>query len=196
MEWLWPQAPGTPSSRSGTNHPQPQMGQGREQHPCPCPHYRPGALGLGTHAKPPSLGYRTLGPAPIPRFGSSQGAPTVEIKVGMEWGKQKGRKALTLCCPGAGASPLWRARGRRWKLQGLAFLNWFYFNFYYIFSFSIKEPLPTLYAVSLLAIPSPTKQAGSGYEAPPRCRQRVFYTHLRPAVPRDNPTQLCPCPLP
>lgn len=71
------------------------------------------------------------------------GEPTVEIKVGMEWGKQKGRKALTLCCPGAGASPLWRARGRRWKLQGLAFLNRFYFNFYYIFSFSIKEPLPT-----------------------------------------------------
>lgn len=53
------------------------------------------------------------------------GPPTVEIKVGMEWGKRKGRKALNLCCPGAGASPLWRARGKRWKLQGLAFLTGF-----------------------------------------------------------------------
>lgn len=172
------------------------MGQGREQHPCPCPHYRPGALGGWVHM--PSLPPRATGPWVLLLYPGlvPPGGPTVEIKVGMEWGKQKGRKALTLCCPGAGASPLWRARGRRWKLQGLAFLNWFYFNFYYIFSFSIKEPLPTLYVVSLLSIPSPTKQAGSGYEAPPSCRQRVFYTNLRPAVARDNLTQLCPCLLP
>lgn len=31
------------------------------------------SFGAGYTAKPPSLGYRALGPAPIPRFGSSRG---------------------------------------------------------------------------------------------------------------------------
>lgn len=118
-------------------------------------------MGLGTHAKPPSLGYRALGPAPIPRFGSSRGAPTVEIKVGDGMGEEEGQESPHPLLPwGQGLTPL---EGQRQEVEtpGAGFFNWFYFNFYYIFSFSIKEPLPTLYLVFLLAVPLLSrKQAG------------------------------------
>lgn len=136
------------------------MGPGREQ-PCPCPHYRPGALGLGTHAKAPSLGYRALGPAPIPRFGSSRGgAPTVEIKVGDGMGEEEGQESPHPLLPwGQGLTPL---EGQRQEVEtpGAGFFNWFYFNFYYIFSFSIKEPLPTLYLSLLACCPPSLQKAG------------------------------------
>lgn len=154
MAWLWPQAPGTPSSRSGTNPSPPTWAQAGSS---PAHAHTTGPE-LWGWVHMPGLPPWATGPwvlLPYPGL-VPPGGPHCGDKSGMEWGKKrKGRRALTLCCPGARASPLWRARGRRWKLQGLAFLNWFYFNFYYIFSFSIKEPLPTLYLVSLCAAPSP-----------------------------------------
>lgn len=72
---------------------------------------------------PPSLGHRALGPCSPTQVWFLPGAPTVEMKMGIEWGERRGRKPSSFCCLGVGASSLWRARGRRWKLQGLAFLK-------------------------------------------------------------------------
>lgn len=89
---------------------------------------------------------------------------------------------------GQGLTPL---EGQRQEVEtpGAGFFNWFYFNFYYIFSFSIKEPLPTLSLVSLLTVPSPPsrKQSGSGCQVPPCCRQRVPHscsTKAEASIPR------------
>lgn len=85
----------------------------------------------------------------------------MEIKVGDGMGEEEGQESPHPLLPwGQGLTPL---EGQRQEVEtpGAGFFNWFYFNFYYIFSFSIKEPLPTLYLVSLLAVPLPpeTRQA-------------------------------------
>lgn len=119
------------------------MGLGRE-HPCPCPHYRPRALQLGTHAKPPSLGYRALALLLYPGLVPPGGAPHCGDKSRDGMGEEEGQESPQPLLPwGWGLTPL---EGQRQEVEtpGAGFFNWFYFNFYYIFSFSIKEPLPTL----------------------------------------------------
>lgn len=62
----------------------------------------PGPRGLGSLLPYPGL---------VPPGGG--GVPTVEIKIGIEWGKRRSRKPSSFCCPGVRASSPWRARGRR-----------------------------------------------------------------------------------
>lgn len=91
----------------------------------------------------------------------SGGAPTVEIKVGDGMREEEGQESPHPLLPwGQGLTPL---EGQRQEVEtpGAGFFNWFYFNFYYIFSFSIKEPLPTLYLSLLACCPLLSrKQAG------------------------------------
>lgn len=163
MEWPWLQAPGTPSSRSGTNLPNPRWAQAGSS---PAHAHTPGPELWGwvhVPSLPPSLGYKAPVLLPYPGLVPLGGAPTVEIKVGDGMGEEEGQESPHPLLPwGQGLTPL---EGQRQEVEtpGAGFFNWFYFNFYYIFSFSIKEPLPTLYLVSLLAVPlSPESRQAAG----------------------------------
>lgn len=161
MGWLWLQAPGTPSSRSGTKLPNPRWAQAGSS---PAHAHTTGPE-LWGWAHMPSLPPWATGPwvlLPYPGLVPlGGGAPTVERKVGDGMGEEEGQESPHPLLPwGQGLTPL---EGQRQEVEtpGAGFFNWFYFNFYYIFSFSIKEPLPTLYLVFLLAVPLLSrKQAG------------------------------------
>lgn len=92
----------------------------------------------------------------------SGGGPHCGDKSGWNGGREGQESPHPLLPWGQGLTPL---EGQRQEVgtPGAGFFNWFYFNFYYIFSFSIKEPLPTLSLVWLLAVPLPLEQsAGAG----------------------------------
>lgn len=86
--------------------------------------------GRGTPSPPRPRGLGSLLPHPglVPPE-----APTVETKMGRGWGRG-GAERRVLLLPWGWASSLWRARGRREKLQGRAFLKTGFVLIFIVFS--------------------------------------------------------------